>query len=87
MSNFYDTMQKVQTNVSVTENGMVGYKTTYHPLLDMNFKVSSYRLLWINLPPFQIAPIPPTIQQTASFLQIEPNNPALHNMHPPGFRL
>ena len=43
MSNFYDTMQKVQTNVSVTENGMVGYKTTYHPLLDMNFKVSSYR--------------------------------------------
>ncbi len=28
---------------SVTENGAVGYKTTSHPLLDLNFKVSSYR--------------------------------------------
>ena len=40
---FYDALEKVTDNVSVTENGMVGYKTTYHPLLDMNFKVSSYR--------------------------------------------
>lgn len=30
-------------NVSVTENGALGYKTTNHPLLDMNFKVTSYR--------------------------------------------
>lgn len=45
MANFYDTMKKVQSNVSVTENGMQGYKTTYHPLLDMNFKVTSYRKL------------------------------------------
>lgn len=40
---FYKTMQAVQNNVSVTENGMVGYKTTFHPLLDTNFKISSYR--------------------------------------------
>ena len=45
MANFYDTMKKVQNNVSVTENGMEGYKTTYHPLLDLNFKVTSYRKL------------------------------------------
>lgn len=43
MADFYGTMKKVQDNVSVTENGMTGYKTTYHPLLDMNFKISSYR--------------------------------------------
>lgn len=30
-------------NVSVTENGAVGYKTTGKSLLDMNFKISSYR--------------------------------------------
>ena len=42
---FYGTMKKVQNNVSVTENGMTGYKTTFHPLLDMNFKISSYRHL------------------------------------------
>lgn len=30
-------------NESITENGAVGYKTTQHALLDMNFKVSSYR--------------------------------------------
>jgi hypothetical protein len=30
-------------NVSITENGARGYKTTNHSLLDMNFKVSSYR--------------------------------------------
>jgi len=45
MADFYGTMQKVQDNVSITENGMTGYKTTYHPLLDMNFKISSYRHL------------------------------------------
>ena len=43
MTNFYDAIKQTQRNVSVTENGNVGYKTTYHPLLDFNFKVSSYR--------------------------------------------
>lgn len=40
---FYTAAKQTQTNVSITENGNVGYKTTYHPLLDMNFKISSYR--------------------------------------------
>lgn len=40
---FYSKMNETANNVSVTENGMVGYKTTYHPLLDMNFKIASYR--------------------------------------------
>jgi len=40
---FYNKMQQTMDNVSVTENGMVGYKTTYHPLVDMNFRISSYR--------------------------------------------
>ena len=30
-------------NFSKTENGALGYKTTNRPLLDMNFKVASYR--------------------------------------------
>ncbi len=30
-------------NSSITENGALGYATTLHPLLDMNFKVSSFR--------------------------------------------
>ena len=30
-------------NISITENGALGYATTTHPLLDMNFKVSSFR--------------------------------------------
>lgn len=30
-------------NYSSTENGALGYKTTQHNLLDMNFKVASYR--------------------------------------------
>ena len=30
-------------NVSVTENGAVGYRTTGKELLDMNFAVSSMR--------------------------------------------
>lgn len=34
---------KTYNNKSVTENGAVGYKTTTHPLLDLNFKVSSLR--------------------------------------------
>ena len=32
-------------NMSITENGAVGYKTTGTKLLDMNFKLSSYRNL------------------------------------------
>lgn len=43
MGNFYDAMTNTTNNVSVTENGMVGYKTTNHALLDFNFKVASYR--------------------------------------------
>ena len=34
-----------QTNVAITENGAIGYRTTFNPLLDFNFKVPSYRLL------------------------------------------
>lgn len=30
-------------NVSVTENGAIGYETTSHPLLDLNFEVASMR--------------------------------------------
>lgn len=30
-------------NISITENGATGFSTTTHPLLDMNFKVSSFR--------------------------------------------
>ena len=30
-------------NESITENGMVGYNTTTNPIVDMTFKVSSYR--------------------------------------------
>lgn len=41
--NFYESMSNTMDNASVTENGMVGYKTTNHELLDFNFKVSSYR--------------------------------------------
>ena len=43
---FIDALEKVldtNTNVSITENGAVGYKTTGTYLLDMNFKVASYR--------------------------------------------
>ena len=43
MENFYSKLQNTQNNVSVTENGMIGYKTTSHALLDFNFKVASYR--------------------------------------------
>lgn len=34
---------KTCQNCSVTENGAVGYKTTIHPLVDLNFMVSSLR--------------------------------------------
>ena len=43
MSNFYEKIGSTLNNVSVTENGAVGYKTTNHAMLDFNFKVSSYR--------------------------------------------
>jgi len=46
MSNFMNTLNQTldnEYNVSVTENGAVGYATTNHTLLDMNFKVASYR--------------------------------------------
>lgn len=44
---FFDELQKrvldVEYNKSITENGAVGFKTTGTALLDMNFKISSYR--------------------------------------------
>lgn len=43
---FLDKMQKTMNetmNVSITENGAVGYRTTGKELLDINFKVSSFR--------------------------------------------
>lgn len=47
MNNFFDQMNTVLTNsdnnVSVTENGALGYRTTGKKLLDMNFAVSSLR--------------------------------------------
>ena len=43
MENFYAKLQNTQNNVSITENGMQGYKHTEHTLTDFNFKVSSYR--------------------------------------------
>ena len=42
-SNFYGKMKDVRENVSITENGMQGYKHTEHALTDFNFKVASYR--------------------------------------------
>lgn len=36
-------MMKDTNNVSVTENGALGYKTTKHALLDMHFQLSSMR--------------------------------------------
>ena len=43
MNDFYSKLNATQSNVSITENGAVGYKTTSHALVDFNFKVSSYR--------------------------------------------
>jgi len=37
------TLETENPNVSVTENGAVGLSTTYHALLDLNFKLSSMR--------------------------------------------
>lgn len=66
--NFMDNMQKVSEqmnpNVSVTENGAVGYKTTGKALLDLNFKLSSMR----NMLPDQI---------WHEFLKAYNENPAL----------
>lgn len=42
-TNFYGKMVDVKENVSITENGMEGYKHTDHALVDFNFKVASYR--------------------------------------------
>lgn len=38
-----ETLNDIPYNVSVTENGAIGYKTTGHPLLDINFAASSLR--------------------------------------------
>ena len=35
----------VTASVAITENGAIGYRTTFNPLLDFNFKVPSYRYL------------------------------------------
>ena len=44
MINFYDEVKKVlDDRRAMTENGAVGYATTGKALLDMNFKVPSYR--------------------------------------------
>ena len=46
MSKFLNSFEEVldkKYNISITENGAVGYATTKHDLLDMNFKVASYR--------------------------------------------
>ena len=47
MSNFMDgvkdTLVNGSDNVSVTENGAVGYRTTGRSLLDLNFAVASLR--------------------------------------------
>ena len=40
---FYNLMKETQDNVSVTENGAVGYKTTGKELTDLFFKISSLR--------------------------------------------
>lgn len=40
---FYDLLQDTQSNVSITENGAVGYKTTGKVLTDLFFKISSLR--------------------------------------------
>lgn len=41
---FYSKMEKIlKNNKTLTENGGVGYETSGHALLDMNYKVASYR--------------------------------------------
>lgn len=46
MSNFMDEIKNVleeERKYAITENGAIGYRTTNHTILDMNFKVPSYR--------------------------------------------
>lgn len=43
MNNFYNLLNNTQNNVSITENGAVGYKTTGKELTDLFFQVSSLR--------------------------------------------
>src|SRR5574344_2147739 len=46
MNNFMDKLNKTlesADNISITENGAVGYKTTGDALVDLNFKASSLR--------------------------------------------
>lgn len=38
-----ETLLEGENNVSVTENGAVGYKSSGHKLLDFNFALSSMR--------------------------------------------
>lgn len=50
MKNFMEDLSEeivknVEFNSSITENGAIGYRTTGKALLDMNFKISSYRNL------------------------------------------
>ena len=42
---FYSHLKQTQDNVSITENGAIGYKTTGKELTDFFFKVSSFRNL------------------------------------------
>ena len=51
MANFVNSLEKTldqKYNISITENGAVGYATTKHDLLDMNFKVASYRHMSVD---------------------------------------
>ena len=43
MQSMKKTLDEIYNNFSITENGAIGYKTTGHTLLDMNFAVASYR--------------------------------------------
>lgn len=43
MSELHNTLGNSVYNQSRTENGALGYRSTQRPLLDMNFKVASYR--------------------------------------------
>lgn len=43
--NFINALNKTTSNISYTENGMQGYKTTGNPYLDFLYKVSSFRSL------------------------------------------
>ena len=42
-SKMNETLTNSENNVSITENGAVGYRTTGKKLVDMNFAVSSMR--------------------------------------------